>query len=293
MICYPHLKGFFVTEKQETTTNWEWLKSYEPKLFNLDRVPLFSSMPPFCWATLQEKLTSHFKLDISEINPETPFFCDEKDLFDQLPSPHTFFAAQASGLKGKVTLALSSKDIDSLMQKMLGLEDELFEGIDEEYKKSFTTFLKAKLFSILKELNFAGLTFDPVEEETPSVPQLVQNIWIHIDGREVLAKVCISPEFLDAFQAYCTQTLHTHIDKDRLENIHLKLQVDAAETELDIQTLHSLKPGDFLIPDKIFFSPEEEAPQCRISIQGHPLFVGQIEGEKISLVNKAISHEAE
>jgi len=270
-----------------------WLKSYNPKLCASDTTPLVGAPLPFPWEKLSTALKTIFGLPQLEIIPQEISFQDNKKWLSDLGAHPLFFSLGASGVEGNFFALFSQDDFKTILQAVLGLDTASVSLLQQDFIESFNLFLIAQIVHEINSCTFAKVDFHLISQQEPQEESyLVQEFVIVFNEKRLVGKILLPKAFLDSWRAYTLKTFGEDLFKKRLQDLQLTISIEAARTSLSLEKLHTIKPGDFLLLDQLFYSPETKNPSCFLSIEGHLLFQGQVQDNKVKISQIPTQYEA-
>jgi hypothetical protein len=282
-----------VTKEQESIeTRWSFIKSKSPKLFELDQTPLLSRQVHFPQDALRQALGQLFSLEHFDIDLKDFGIVEAENIFKPIPKPHKIAFIGASGLEGWCALVFSEEDMKAFLSHIIAIDHTQTLSLDKEIIDQFFTFIMAEALFQLNEIGFAKLSFSLIEEkEIKEEPKLTQDIWISFKETRFFCRLVIGDEFRASWNGLMMKTYSTQPSPKTLEETPCTLCVEAGRTHLKAEELHSLKAGDFVLFDNVFYSPSERPQKCLLSISGSPVFEASMKGSELTILKTSSYHE--
>lgn len=280
-----------VAEEIEKTA-WSWLKKTSPKLFQVDKAPLLGNAPEFPWQALSQELAVLFQKEGLLIEPETLEWKPFDDIIKKIQAPHVQAICHASGFEGTVSFLMQESDFKVLMANILGTSLEEVEDQDSIFIESFDRFLTAACVQTINDLTFVkDITFSLSSEKTipQELPVLCQDFWITIPSGEeksikLFAAIIIDPAFHTAWHAHFVEQIPQK--EERLENISVRVHLEAGRSHLSYDELKACKAGDCILLDEVFFFPESEHKQLVLAVNDVPFCRTQLKDGGLEVIER-------
>ena len=177
---------------------YDWIGELDPKIAELDDIPLFGHPPSFPWDAFSKKLSQIFEVDDIIIQPEDPKWRSEEELFSDLGSqlyPITFSVPE---FDGEVSWIVPKEDISFFMSALLARQESpVFQDISEDFQEGFYQFLAIETIHVISELDFDE-TLSPhlsQKKELPKGPALCLDVSIKLMNRTLWGRLAISHTF--------------------------------------------------------------------------------------------------
>ncbi|NGX57952.1 MAG: hypothetical protein K940chlam3_00853 [Chlamydiae bacterium] len=279
----------------DTAVPYEWLKSIDPELLELDSHPLFGFCPAFPWEKFSQNLAKSFDIESLEIKPGELRWREKSELFHDLGDNLHVQQVTLSTIDGTLTFVIDMEDLRFLMFALLQHKPPTELMIyDQEVEEGFYRYLALETVRCFCESDF-DKTLNPhllKETSLPEEASLGWDIQISILNRTAVARLFISPEFQKSFKThYAERTLSTPVSQELLKKAETTLHLEVGKVNLSQEELKELNEGDLVLLDQCYVDPEEKKGQVILTLNGIPKIRASFENNTISVMETPLFHE--
>jgi len=279
---------------KETLKPYDWIKKIPASLAELDDVPLLGHPPEFPWQGFIDKLSRSLEIQDLDIQPSELKWRDVDELFSGLGDPLIPLNFSVAPFDGKIYWAIAKEDIKGMMSLMLLKGGSASNVLEEEYQHGFYHFLALEVMHTIEALGFDSDLKPQIikSAELPNSPTLCMDITITAQGKTIVGRLFISPEFRKSMaEHYTKQAQETPYKSPLAEKLEVTLHLEAGSTTLTQEEWSKVKPGDFLILDKCSLQPGTPKGKVMMTLGGHPFFRGKIKDGNVKILEHPLYRE--
>ena len=266
---------------------YEWLKSLEPELAQLDTLPLLGLAPEFPWEQFSQNLAKTFDIETLAIKPGEIRWREANELFHDLGDQLHVQKITISSFNGEIHFIIDKEDLRFLMFALLNKTKPTELQIhDEEIESGLYRYLALEAVRAFTESDFEK-TLSPHllgDQTFPENPSLGLDIQITLLDRTLGARMLISKEFqLSWKEHFAERTLDTAVSSVMLKKIETSLHLEVGKVSLSQDELKSLKEGDLVVLDQCYYDPTNQKGDVVLTLNGSPKMRGSLEKNKLTI----------
>ncbi len=267
-----------------------WLKSISRELYSLDATPLLGASPPFPWEKLRESFVKAFSLDSLQITPGELAWKEKREITQGIANPCFATQCSATGLDGAVTLLICKEDVEHIMAQVLQISEVVSELQAEDVVTSFHRFLSIEAVCLLNMLEYDPRLSFKIISYSDAVPEraLCQDIKITLGKEQIAARVIISSEFRSSWSAFFQKS---QPKTAKLDQIQTTVHLEAGRTNIKLEELLEIHPGDFLLLDQMYYNEDNEKSRLLLTLNGKPLFRASLKDGSLHILEIPLQHE--
>jgi len=251
-----------------------WIQRIPQELKAADDTPLLG--PKFDWEALEEALKQKFNIEKLTVQCAPWQWREEKSLFQKMGSKLNFYTFVSPPLEGEIFFALSEDDLNAIVSQLFHHKSRGPALFDEAFQEGLTTFLSLELLDIIEKIPPCdGLSMQSVAPLPPKETMLCQDIIVTMRRKKIFCRLFLSKRFRHA--------LHQALPPPPKSDISLDLSLEIGQTTMPIKEWKETSPGDFIVLDRCLMHPHEGLNTLNITLNGHPLFIGKVEDDKIEI----------
>lgn len=266
---------------------YEWLKSIDPKLLELDNHPLFGYCPAFPWKEFSEKLAKSFELESIKIEPGELRWREASEITQDLGDNLHVQQVSISTIEGKSTFVIDKEDLRFIMFALLKQSrPKELKIYDDEIEKGFYRYLALEAVRCFSESDFdKTLSLHLLKEDSlPDEASLGWDIQISLMKRTVTARLILSPEFQKSFkQHFAERKLSKPVSREFLKNTEIALHLEVGRVSITQDELKKLKVGDLILLDRSYIDPETHQGQAVLTLNGTPKIKASLEKNTLKI----------
>ncbi len=274
---------------------YDWLKSIEPELIELQDLSTTGGPEGFAWDQLSARLAERFEIDDFQVSPAMAQWRDASEVQKGLGKRLWALGFAVASLPGNAALLITEKDVSILMSSLLTKEAAAPAKLDPDFLKGFFHYLGVEMVNILGGLGLEGknaLTFLP-DESPPEGPGMCLDVDITLCGLTVRGRLVAGKEMTKAWKEQFSQGGKKRLNPKIAAELEVTMHLEAGEVVLKPSELASLTPGDFLILDTCSVLPGEEKGRVVMTVSGIPIFRGMLKQDKIKVLEYPLYHKVD
>ena len=275
----------------------DWIKKLDPKLLELDQVPLFGYPPEFPWDEFAETLSQSLDIESLTLKPSPLKWRAEKDLFKGISEPLVPFPISISSIEDQVTWLFSEGDLPFLLSSLISKDPTTrLDALDHDLQEGFFNFLALEALQAFSSVEFdKTLTPHLLQERTlPAGDCLCMDVAIKLYKQTVTGRLAISQKFLKSWkERYAEATVTASLPESIAEQFSIPIDLEIGRTAVTIETWTDLNEGDFLLLDHCGIEPGKGTGTVILSVRGTPLYQGAFSEGKLTISESPPYQEVE
>ena len=279
------------TEQHPPQMSWKWLKSISHDLYLMDQKPLLGFSKPFPSEELGKSLAKTLGLEQCTISLSAGDWKEKESCFKGIGTP--FFSSRlgASGIAGNAYFIMSKHDVQKLFSLTLRLSLFTVGEQSQDIIESFYHFLSIHTLFCANQLRFAeniSFSLHAYEEPPKEHAFLCRDVFVTVQEEVFTFRLLMDQEFMSSWIHHFS----TQIGKAKqLDTIPVTLHLEAAKLQLPLKSLLEIKPGDFIICDKMSYCPNDEKNKLLLTLEERPLFRVSLQADSIKILEIPIATE--
>ena len=257
------------------------LKKIEGRLSELDAIPQLGPLPPFPYRSLAEALSEGLNLSI-EIEETGSKWVDRAGALADLGDPVTQLTLSVPPFEGEAHFALPTRDLQRLMQKLLGGDPYSAALYDSDLREGFLDFLSHHVVEAIAGLDYPLTPTLVARAPIPDLPHLVKSLTLG----DCHARLLLSPELVSSIRSGYEER-RAPLSPELAASLSLPLGIEVGETELSGEEWHGLAPGDFVALDSCTLDLESRTGGAQLTLEGNPLFEGEVGPDGVTITGSA------
>ncbi|MGE3953701.1 MAG: hypothetical protein AB7F31_00700 [Parachlamydiales bacterium] len=257
------------------------LKQVEGELATLDAIPQLGSLPPFPYEALAEALNSQLNISLN-LEETGSRWGDRQEALADLGDPLTQLTFSAPPFEGEAHFVLPTRDLQRLMQRLLGGDPYSAALYDSDLREGFLEFLTSQVLSAIESLDYPLTPTLVAKAPLPNGPLFIKELTLG----ECHARLLLSPSLIHSIRARYDE-MKVPLTPEFAATLTLRLSVEVGQTELSGEEWRHLAAGDFVALDTCTFDPETCTGTVQLSLEGNPLFGGEVGPEGVTLTGPA------
>lgn len=274
-----------------------WLRKIPGDLYHLDEKPLLGFPPDFPWENFSHEIAASLQISSLSINPGSPQWHLEADLFQGLGDHLKALSLSVSPLSGSLWWIMSEQSVARLMHVLLSKDSKTFtETIDESFFKAFYQFLGAEAINAFEKVNFDKKLIPNILKEStlPSEACLGVDITISLDQEVIYGRLLLSQMFRKSWaQRYLQQQNSLALSSPIADSLDVTIHIEAGKVHLKPSEWKQIVPGDFVILDSCSLDPSEDKGRVMLVINGTPFFRAKIKQGSLKILEHPLYHEVD
>lgn len=272
--------------------SFSWLREIKKELRGVDAIPLTSS-PPFPWEELSLHLANTFECDNFNIQPNELAWLTKEELFENLGTPLNTLTFILPSLKGYLYWIMPEEEINVLESLLLTKEVNPYAIQDAEFKKSFYQFLVLETLYTINQTSYDQSLVPIITDlhELPKEDSLCMDITITIDNRLFQGRLVISQPLRHSLANYFSKNGPSISSKKLSGNVEVPMHLEIGRTQLSLEEWKKVALGDFIILDRCSLKSKDLSGHVTLTMEGKPVFRGELEGDHIRILEFPIIHE--
>jgi flagellar motor switch protein FliN/FliY len=274
---------------------YSWLKQISRSELEKEEGTPFGYPPPFPWEQLSAVLGKLFQVNGLEIIPSAAELRNDQELLAGLGSDPIPLYLDIAPLKGTLCWIMAAKEREQLMSLLLTRHVESDILIDNDYSEAFYQFMALEVINICGKLEYEkGISPHLLnKKELPTEGSYCNDVLIKLEGLSFNGRIVISNELQLAWkERYAKRTLDTEISDSLANKIYVTLCLEGGNSTLPLSLWKSAAPGDFLLLDRCGLRPEEGKGMVTVTLNQQPLFLAQVKGGNVKILDYPLYHEA-
>lgn len=279
-----------------TSTAFDWIKQFSPRLLELDEKPLYGPGPAFPWEQLGIEIGKSLQLEKLTIQPGNREWRSADRLVEGLGANPQSFTILFTALEGSLHFVISKDEILAFIELLLGTKSAAFETLAPDFTEAFSSFLAAQVINAVQKLEFDKNISPSLSEETtpPHDDAFSIDVSIVLPARTFTGRVLLSPDLLQAWkERYADRKLTVDMTSPLAQKLQINIALEAGSTSLRTEELQALNPGDFVVLDKCSFEVGDDKGRLMMTIDGVPLFRARLKQGSLKILEFPLYHELE
>lgn len=281
-----------------TTTSdvpYEWLKSIDPELAEIDTIPLLGMAPEFPWGQFSEILAKTFEIESLKVAPGELRWRQPDELYGDLGDQVYIQKVTLSSFKGEVAAVFDREDLKTIIYTLMNkAEPTELQIYDEEIEKGLYRFLALEAVRAFSESGFdSTLSLHLLEDQSLNEEAaLGLDVNIALMGRTFGVRLLIFQEFQHAWnEHYAERSIDTPVSQDLLDKLETTVHLKIGEAVLSRDELKSLKEGDFMLLEQCTYDPSSQKGEAVLTLNGSPKVRGSLENRRFTVQKTPLFHE--
>lgn len=272
---------------------WDWLKSISRNLYALDETPLLGTPPAFPWEKLSQEFTKAFSLENFKITPGELVWKEKDAIMSGIATPTLCTQIAATGIDGTCAFWISHEDVEHFMAKVLQISEVVSELQSEDLVTNFHRFLGIESICLLNQLGYDPRLSFKITSRTQELPEaaLCQDIKIQLGNEQMLTRLVISNEFRHSWRTFFLKPQGKADLHPKLDSVETTLHIEAGRTDMQLQELMQVAPGDLVLLDHIFYDQDPEKSRLLITLDGKPLFRARLSEGTLKILEIPLQNE--
>ncbi len=272
---------------QSVKANDLFLKKISDQLLAGNEIPLLRG-EPIDLENFTQNLQKTLNLENLNLEFQTAKWEKTEDIFNSFGADALQICFSLTPLIGSFYLILDRNEPEELLRSAFSSTAGQGDFLSKALKEGFLRYAILQILKLLqKEKLFQGLNFKIIEEaEIQSKTTFCLDFQITFNEKTFPLKIALTPDFRFSWNQY-------HKSKGSLffsalqKNLQLPLSFILAETQLTVNELKTIKPGDFLLADKIYFDPKTGLDSIKVQLYSVPIFQVKLKKEKMQIIDFA------
>lgn len=267
-------------DEETTSIPYSWLKAVDPKVVELDSIPLFGNAPAFPWEGYSELLSNSLKIKNLRVEPGKTLWRTEEELLSGFSDDVHIQEILVPDLEENCYFVIANSDWTRIASWLIEETPPVsLEQFDQEIVRAIKTF--AFTTALLK---FGESNFDPTlslqlgsQTEAPIISALSIDILITADGGPITCRLLLSKKFLDGWKKrFEHQKMDIPVNSELLKKLSVILHLEIGKELLTKDELEKLEVGDILLLNNLTIDPTTFAGNVTMSYNGIPRFQGTL-----------------
>lgn len=273
---------------------FDCLPEVEPRLKQLDSIPLTGKAPPFAWNLLSERLSQLFERPDFFIKPGKIEWKTKESLLEGMGDLVFPLSFSVFPLEGHLTWILPLQQKEQLVRWFLTHDASPSLPMDEEaVLNPFYHFFALETLYQTTQI-FKDHRLNPLLNEKGSVPQedaLCWDIHLSLGDLPLSGRLLISPAFRKSwvdFFSDCAPSSHQKIlNQTRRKTITISL----GSTHLSSKQWTSIQVGDLLLIEQHSFHLPSFEGKVSILCEGDPIFEASLKKNRLTISEISLFQE--
>lgn len=276
--------------------SYDWIRTIEPELKQLDAVPLTGSAPPFPWEQLSQLLAKVFQKESLSIIPLDTQWVSGDQLMDSLGDDPYPIALSIPPLAGKAWWILPQQDIAILTNQLMIKEHQPELLIDPELTANFYRFFVLECLYQFTQLKL-DTSLSPIlvkESELPKESALCLDLLLSIEGAApIFGRFIISAELRSSWAKHFSSRSPSRLNSALAESATAILSIEAGKAQMNLKQWREIQMGDFIILDNADLQGEHFEGRVLLTVNGRRAFRAKIKDGNVKILEFPLSHELE
>lgn len=262
-------------------------------LYKLDEAPLLGNPPPFPWDKLSQDIAKCFNLEGFSIVPGELTWREKDAILAGIAEPNFCTQIVANGLEGEVTFWISKKDVELLMAKILGLSNVVSEMQAADLSIAFHRFLTIQAIAQVNSLDFDKRLSFKITSHAEVRPDhaLCQDLTLKLGKENIACRLVIPDTFRKSYKTFFLKS--SQPQAPMLDEIQTTVHIEAGRSFMTLQELYSVKLGDFISLDQVYYSPDAEKSRLILTLNGKPLFRARLKDGSLKILEIPLHSEVQ
>ncbi|GEM_PF-2299344 len=277
---------------ETTDVPYSWLKAVDPKVAEVDTVPLFGKAPTFPWEEFSSILGDALQIQELKIEPSKVLWRSEEELLSGFGDDAHIQEVTLPDLEESCFLLLAGSDWTKIASWLIQeIPPVSLDQFDPEVVQALKTFVFTTVL-----LKFGEISFDPTlalhlnkESNLRMEPALSVDILVTTNGTPLTARLLLSSRFLEGWKKrFENQKMEIPVQTELLKKLSVVLHLEMAKELLSKDELDSLQVGDILLLKDLTVDPSTYSGTIQMTYNGIPRFKGTL-SDGVLNVNECVS----
>ncbi len=277
------------------SASYDWIRTIDPELKNLDEIPLTGSAPPFPWEELSQRIAKSFDREGLFIQPKELVWRSQENLYEGLgDSPFPLHFAIPT-LQGQACWIMPEQEMAILETWLLTKESHPISFQDRALSESFYRFFALEVLYHTNQLNF-DKSITPILTNQTSLPNesaLCLDICLQFQEQIVWGRLIISKDLRRSWVEHFASRGPSHLTTELAKAIDIQVHLEAGKTTLSLKEWSSVCLGDFIVLDSCSLDPQELTGRLMLTVNGKPAHRGKIKDGVIKILETPLIQEIE
>ena len=270
-----------------------WLTRLESAIYEMDETPLLISRSAFDLENFSNALSQKLKVDGFKIQMGQTKWLSSDELYLGMGTGADFLGFTVSPLSGSLFWIMNPEDIAKLSSWLLLKDTKHKEFSSEILQEGFYHYLLLESLDAFQNIPLFQNLSIKMDLNTP-LPQdgaLAIDVEIKYNKASVWGRILLSKAFQQSWKGYSHQLMPHPFKVEIARNYDLTLGLKIAEVSLDQKTVKSLRPGDFVLLDRVSFDFPSKKGVGMLTLNGHSLISVSIEKNACKIIDEALYQE--
>jgi flagellar motor switch protein FliN/FliY len=275
--------------------SYDWIRTIDPELKNLDAIPLTGSSPPFPWEELSQKIAKSFDRADFHIHPKDLVWRSSDNLYEGLgdsPFPLHF---SIPTMQGQACWVMPEQEMVMLETWLLTKDSHPISFQDRALSESFYRFFALEVLYHINQLNFDKSIIPILTNQTtlPTQSSLCLDICLQLREQMVWGRLIISNELRRSWVEHFTSHSPSHLTTVLAQSVDIQVHLEAGKTQLFLDEWYSVNLGDFIALDSCSLDPQELTGRIMLTVNGKTAHRGKIKDGVIKILETPLVQEIE
>lgn len=266
---------------------YSFLRKIEDSIFKKDEIPLIAGFYPLDIRAFEKQLGDVLKIDHLKFSIKSQERLVEEEILKGFSEKSKVNTIVLSPLASPVFLVIDEPDTKKLLSWSIPIKG--FES--KPLEESFFLFTLLNALESIEEQGFIqGLSPKLTKGSLPK-EGLCIDLELKKENTSILLRLCLSDSFRKEWNNYYKNLAPYQISKELSSITDISLSLALGAIAIDESDFSSIKKGDFVALDKIYYDPGTQKGSLRMMLEDHPLFRAKIAENKIKILEYSHHHE--